>query len=49
MTQHCTDPRMLGRIPRLNLMNYVFSTNSVPSIGLGTKKRNQENKIHLCR
>lgn len=48
MTQGCTDPRMIGRIPRLNLTNYVFSTNCVPSIALGTKKKYQENKICLC-
>lgn len=48
MTQGYADPRMIGGIPRLSLMNYVFNTTCVPSIGLGTKKRYREDMILFC-
>lgn len=37
MTQHCTGPRGRGRIPRVNSMSYIFSTNCMPSTGQGNR------------
>lgn len=43
-TRHCTGPRRRGRIPRVNLMSYIFSTNCMSSTGLGTEATCQGNR-----